>query len=864
MTEEAPEHETSSKEPEEASPPASEYAPNPPEEEESTGDAVLDKRLSEPIFQGLQGIDTAQVWISAFLIAVLGVIVYSSVFSSPFQYLDQVAIRDNPAAHRVATVPQALAVEPAAPLSMLTIALTWNLFGESPVPFHAVNILLHVLNAVLLYLLCRRMLPAGVPEPIPMLAGLFMALHPLNTESVNYIVGRGPLMLTFFVLLTLFLFTGAVRRAEGLCYIRLGLSLFCMLLAWACDQAAVLLPLLVLALDWVMNGAAMRKRLVVHAGYWAAMAVLVGAYWASLDRNPDFEILASDVPAVTAQDRADAFMKGLAATASLTAQTVDHNIPAKTGRSLQVQFQSIPEKVVAVNAAAVLGLALVLLLYRSLAGLGLLWYGAALVWGACFITAESPFSERVLYLPMAGIVLIIPWLVNKAFGQRLPRLAAGIAAAILLLAAASGTFLRNREWNSEDVLWQAAAVVHPESPLPQQRLGILYSGRALGALQEAAQLAQEQQGPAAAARQEQAQQLFGSAEEYLIEAHELDPSDAQTSYLLGRSKAFLRRPDEAFPLLMEALRQDPDNLEYTAQVAMLLQGRAAAGGSMNDRLTAIDYFRRAERLGALSPDARMQLASSLAATGELEGAQQELSLLLRTVDSQPAKQQLAQIQSSIKTLTAMQARARQLLQQDPQSPEGLRLHAEQLAGRGMILQATYVLDQLLRKYPADADVWLLMGVCRAIVNDEARFLEEWPNAPASPPGQPSAWMGLARHCAASARWGAARTYLEFAAGKTPEVALPLVTLAELAMELQAVSLATQYLDEAAKVYPNSPRPWILLCDIAITSNNLTSARQYLTEAEKRGAGAQQVAERRAKVGEGPVQEKPDAFKSVLR
>ncbi|MCC6697542.1 MAG: hypothetical protein IT365_18075 [Candidatus Hydrogenedentes bacterium] len=861
MTEEASEDALIDKEPEqEASPVSSDSVQQ--QDEESTGDAALDKRLSEPVFQGIQGIDTAQIWISAFLIAVLGVIVYSGIFSSPFHYLDQVVVRDNPAAHRVATLPEALAVEPSAPLPMLTIALTWNLFGESPLPFHVVNVLLHVLNAVLLYLLCRRLLPAGTPEPIPMLAGLFMALHPLNTESVNYIVGRGPLMVTFFALLTLSLFSGAVRREDGLCHVRLGLSMLCMLLAWACDSSAALLPPLLLALDWVLHGPGIGKRLLVHAAYWAAMVVLIGASWAAQDSGPDFNTLVSEHPGVTSDDRADAFMTGMGLTASLAPQTLDHNMPAKTASSLL--NQSMPAPVVAVNAAALLGVAVVLLLYRSFAGLGLLWYGASLAWGAYSITAEVPFSERLLYLPMAGIILVIPWLISKATGKKVPMISAGVAAAILLLAAASGTFLRNRVWANEEYLWQDAAEVHPESPLPQQRLGTIYYGRGMAALQQSAQLAQEKQGPAAAAQQEQAQQVFARAEEYLREAHELDPRDPQTSFLLGRTVALLRRPDEALPLFMDALRQDPANFDYTLQLATFLDGRASAAGGMNDRLAAIDYFKRAERLGDLSPDARTQFASSLAATGDLESAQRELALVAASYDYKPAKDQLAQVQATMKALAAMQARARQLLQQDPHSPEGLRLHAEQLVGSGMILQATYVLDQLLRKFPDDVNAWILMGMCRAIVNDHAHFVQEWPNAPASPPGQPSPWIDLARRCAANGRWDASRAYLEFAAGRTPEAALPLVALAEFALSFQAGALATQYLDEATKLYPESPRPWIMLCDIAVSSQNLNSAREYLAEAEERGADAQQVAERRAKIGEAPVQEQPDAFKSVLR
>jgi tetratricopeptide (TPR) repeat protein len=513
---------------------------------------------------------------------------------------------------------------------------------------------------------------------------------------------------------------------------------------------------------------------------------------------------------------------------------------------------------------ALAGVAAALLFFRSIAGFALFWFVAGLTWTVFSFSAADPFSERGLYFPLCGIVMAIPWLVEKASARRVTQIAAAVAASVLLIAAGTGTFLRNRDWQDSQSLWQDAAAKTPSSPLPYEQLGALYYDRGILARQEAAGFAQQGQGPAAASSQEAAQQFFAAAEESFATALALDPANPDTIYRLGRCAGLLGRGDESVERIQEALRLDPGNFEYTIQLALNLMGRANSTGAMNDRLRSIDYFRRAAELGQLPPEVRTQFAGQLAMIGELEAAQRELTAITAAADYPPAAQQLEQVRRTMDLLTQLDQRAQMLLASDATSQEGLRLQAEALMGRGKLLQASYLLDRLLSRHPDDADSWILMGVARAIVNDEQGFLSQWPNAPVATAGDPSVWVQLARRCAATGRWDSARIYLESAAGRSPDVALPLVNLAEIAMSMDALSVATGLLDEATKRYIDSPKAWLLLCDIAVASDNLPAARRYLAEAEKRGAAPGDMEARRAQVGAGPAEEAQDDFTTILR
>ncbi|NLD82107.1 MAG: tetratricopeptide repeat protein [Smithella sp.] len=86
------------------------------------------------------------------------------------------------------------------PLTWLSLMLDHSLFGLNPAGYHLVNLLFHVLNTVLLFLVLRRMTKAT--WPCAFVAALF-AIHPLHVESVAWVVERKDVLSTFFWMLTM-------------------------------------------------------------------------------------------------------------------------------------------------------------------------------------------------------------------------------------------------------------------------------------------------------------------------------------------------------------------------------------------------------------------------------------------------------------------------------------------------------------------------------------------------------------------------------------------------------------------------------------------------------------------------------------
>lgn len=832
----------------------------PSADEELTGEPELDKRLSEPVLKGTVGIETAQVWMSAFLIVIVGVIAYSNVLHSPFNVEDQRVLVNNQALHSWTHFPDAVQAQPDSPLAVLSYAKIWYLAPNSPAAQRVANIAIHLMNGVLLYLLCRRLLKRRVPEPVAMLAGLFLVLHPAASESINIVAGRAGLLVTFFSMASMLLFLRSAGHPKHSSLALLGLSAIALALAWAAGYAAALVPFLILLTDLSLNGRTVFRRMPAHALIWGVLAVLlVVSLWGRL---PASTLPGDAIPASNAA-KASAVANGLLLAFNPTVLSADHDIPPVIDTSSYGERRStITLAISFLGVMTMVGL--VLLIRRIPSGISLLWTVAALAVLAWQVSLENPFTERGIYFALCGALAIVPWLVSLVLSIPPARAVAGIAAAILLVVCGTGVYVRNRVWHNVAAVWEDAETKAPDSPWPYRHIGALNFGEAVAALRNASELARNKEAPAAAAQRENAQRYLNAAEATFRQALEIEPEHAETLSQLGSTLQMLGKLDDAYEPLLSALRLDPTNLQYTLHVATLLETRSAVENDMNDRLHAIDFFRRAERLGSMPPEMRVAYAGNLASIGNLEGAERELAVVAGKDANSPVAGQLKQVQTSLKMLRDVEARAREMAAKEPTSKETIRTQIQVFMIRGQILQASYLLDQFLQRYPGDVEGWLLMGVARAIVNDHERFTKEWGTAPAVLEGESPAWVTLAQRCAANSNWNAARHYLEFAASSGAGVSLPIVQLASIAASLKQPQLEVRLLEDACKAYPQSPVPWLRLCDLAMANKNVDTARRYLAEAARRNADAAEIESRRKDLGTPAAVEEKPKFDTIVR
>jgi tetratricopeptide (TPR) repeat protein len=153
------------------------------------------------------------------------------------------------------------------PLLMLTFALNYMLSALNPLSYHLFNIFLHFINAILLYLVMKKLIPE-TPKKILFLITALFAVHPINSEAITYISSRSDLMASFFMLSSFIFY---IKNKPAIC------CLF-YIPALLTKETALCLPMLIAAYELIArpqkNNSLPGPRLI----FWLSLAMLTAVY----------------------------------------------------------------------------------------------------------------------------------------------------------------------------------------------------------------------------------------------------------------------------------------------------------------------------------------------------------------------------------------------------------------------------------------------------------------------------------------------------------------------------------------------------------------------------------------------------------
>src|SRR3989344_6331818 len=142
------------------------------------------------------------------------------------------------------------------PFLFLTFALNYMVAGIKPLAYHLTSNFIHIFNGILVFWLLKRFdlgISKGRTLAVAFLTSLIFLIHPLQTEAITYISGRGDALVTTFMLATLILFYRSettprlnLGRIQGLTLNRV-LSLVFLVLALLSRETAIIFPFLAVA-----------------------------------------------------------------------------------------------------------------------------------------------------------------------------------------------------------------------------------------------------------------------------------------------------------------------------------------------------------------------------------------------------------------------------------------------------------------------------------------------------------------------------------------------------------------------------------------------------------------------------------------
>ncbi|HTA24202.1 MAG TPA: tetratricopeptide repeat protein [Terriglobales bacterium] len=348
------------------------------------------------------------------------------------------------------------------PLTWLSHALDCQLFGLNPAGHHYINVLLHVLNAVLLFWVLWR--ATGSTGRSWMVAALF-ALHPINVESVAWVAERKTVLSMLFLLLALAAYGSYAKKPSIGRYTAVVAALFaCGLMA---KPMVITFPFLLLLWD-----------------YWPLQRTQSFAKLA-LEKIPLLALsAASAVITVKAQRAGEAIGSMVQYPLSVRIENAAISYVRYLGKALWPSALSpqypYPEGVLIWQAigAAILLLAITVLVcaagtQRRYLAVGWLWFLGTLVPMIGLVQVGSQaMADRYAYLPFVGLFIVVCWgLADLAGEKTASKIALVVASCIALAALSIVAFRQIGYWNDNLTLWSHAVAVTPGSFIAQNNLG---------------------------------------------------------------------------------------------------------------------------------------------------------------------------------------------------------------------------------------------------------------------------------------------------------------------------------------------------------------------------------------------------------
>jgi tetratricopeptide (TPR) repeat protein len=524
---------------------------------------------------------------------------------------------------------------PNRPVANISFALNYYIHRYNVVGYHLVNILIHLTCGLLLYLLVKSTLRISWPDAsskyrqwIPFFTALLWMVHPLQTQSISYIVQRMNSMAAMFYILSLLLFIKfRIANVPKKKWILLGGCILSGFLALGTKENAATLPFFIFLYEWFFFQKLSIHWLKRHAFTLTAIVItfaLVAGLYIGINQLEKIDLGYSLRDFTVSQRlltelRVVIFYVSLLFWPQPSRLNLDHDF--SLSHSL---FQPPATAICLVIILASIILAIYFARRDRLSSFCVIWFLGNLVIESSVIGLELVFEHRT-YLPSMLAILLAVVVVLRVI--KLQWLGIGI----LCMAAVLGsiwTFQRNQVWTDEIALWRDCVKKSPQKARAYNNLALALAGKG----------------------------NFNDAITNYRVALKLKPDYARAHYNLGVILAKQGNLNKGIHHLRTAVQIDPNNSEAQNNlgVALLIQGHLdAAIVHLKNALKITPYYAEAHNnLGKamqlkgnlpmaiehyqaavhLDPDyakAHTNLGIILKQMGRLEEAQQHLEKALR-------------------------------------------------------------------------------------------------------------------------------------------------------------------------------------------------------------------------------------------
>lgn len=351
------------------------------------------------------------------------------------------------------------------PITLISYAFDYHLWGTEAFGFHLTNVIFHVLNTGLVFLVFRKLKSSTL---VAATIALLFGIHPMHVESVSWISERKDVLYLFFFLLSwlsYLYYRGKSDRKKWLLYT---LILLFFALSILSKPIAFVLPLVLLLSDYLLdrswNWRFLYDKILIIG---LAIVAFFIANWGQADSN-SFS-LAAEHPIST-------FFYGPYNAIYYVIKSV---LPI--GLSPLHPFPEASSSLTLFYLSLIPAIAIGYLLYRSFKASPKIFFGVAF-----FLVTIAPLlqiipfgkalsSERYTYLPYLGlfflIALFLEWSIQKSKWKTAITVGMSLWGIFLLQA----TYQQQSIWQDSETLWTQAIERYPDAYYPYLARGRYYS-----------------------------------------------------------------------------------------------------------------------------------------------------------------------------------------------------------------------------------------------------------------------------------------------------------------------------------------------------------------------------------------------------
>jgi protein O-mannosyl-transferase len=505
------------------------------------------------------------------------------------------------------------------PIRDLALMIISSMGGPHPVSFHLANVLIHLINALMVYAITLKLTQS---IRIAIITSLLFTTHPIQTDAVTYVSGIRDTLSTLFVLIGLYYFM-EYRQKKGMLYLAIVISM--LIMGLGVKEMAIGLVALIILYDLQSKGGVRKGKLfktfltsisnifrrspfvylLMGIFILVALAFYLTLHHASvrIQQNEIYwwggSILFNYM---TVTKLWISYLIKLIFPHPLIADYMGYPL-------VSTQVTDVTAWLALVMLIVIICVTLKLLIDHPVWGFALGWILVTLLPVVQIFPHHELMAEHHLYLPSVGFSLLLALGINSMMNQHYVKWAAILMTIGIVVIYSFKTVNRNMEWQNDLTLFQANLRDFPNAPRSYMQIGNFYQRHnmfisAREAYEQALSIKPDftmahnnfgvlyyQAGQPDKAIGEYEKALHGPLGAYV---------PAYTN--LGRAYLVLGKTQEGIQALLKGLSLSPKNHE-------MIVGLYYAYGDSGDEANAEAYLQQWLKLRPDDPDALIEFAN---------------------------------------------------------------------------------------------------------------------------------------------------------------------------------------------------------------------------------------------------------------